>query len=228
MKNVLSRRVILPFHVVGSNIRENIKTKLETNLYNKCTKEGYIRNNSIVILSYSSGVVEANTVVFDVMFECDICRPVEGQIISCKVMNVTRAGIRAKYTREEESPITIFIARDHHYNNKYFSTVEEGDEITAKVIGQRYELNDEQVIEELTKIKGIGDWTAQIYLMFCLQRKDVFPVGDLGIQKGIRDLFSLKELPNPKTMEKYSARWKPNRSIACWYIWKSQQINSIG
>ena len=89
-------------------------------------------------------------------------------------------------------------------------------------------LKDEQVIEELTKIKGIGNWTAQIYLMFCLERKDVFPVGDLGIQKGIRDLFSLKELPNPKTMERYSARWKPNRSIACWYIWKSQRINSIG
>jgi len=89
-------------------------------------------------------------------------------------------------------------------------------------------LKDEQVIEELTKIKGIGNWTAQIYLMFCLERKDVFPVGDLGIQKGIRDLFSLKELPNAKTMEKYSARWKPNRSIACWYIWKSQRINSIG
>ena len=89
-------------------------------------------------------------------------------------------------------------------------------------------LNDQQVIEELTKIKGIGNWTTQIYLMFCLQRKDVFPVGDLGIQKGIRDLFSLKELPDPKTMEKFSARWKPNRSIACWYIWKSQRINSIG
>ena len=89
-------------------------------------------------------------------------------------------------------------------------------------------LSDEQVIEELTKIKGIGNWTAQIYLMFCLQRTDVFPVGDLGIQKGIRDLFSLKELPDPKTMEKFSARWKPNRSIACWYIWKSQRINSIG
>ena len=89
-------------------------------------------------------------------------------------------------------------------------------------------LSDEQVIEELTKIKGIGNWTAQIYLMFCLQRTDIFPVGDLGIQKGIRDLFSLKELPDPKTMEKFSSRWKPNRSIACWYIWKSQRINSIG
>jgi len=89
-------------------------------------------------------------------------------------------------------------------------------------------LNNEQVIEELTKIKGIGNWTAQIYLMFCLQRKDILPVDDLGIKKGIRDLFSLKELPDPMTVEKYSARWKPNRSIACWYIWKNQRINSIG
>ena len=89
-------------------------------------------------------------------------------------------------------------------------------------------LSDEKVIEELTKIKGIGNWTAQIYLMFCLQRTDILPVGDLGIQKGIKDLFSLKELPDPKTLEEFSARWKPNRSIACWYIWKSQRINSIG
>jgi putative serine/threonine protein kinase len=89
-------------------------------------------------------------------------------------------------------------------------------------------LSDEQVVEELTKIKGIGNWTAQIYLMFCLQKTDILPVGDLGIQKGVRDLFSLKELPDPKPLEKFSARWKPNRSIACWYIWKSQRINSIG
>ena len=89
-------------------------------------------------------------------------------------------------------------------------------------------LKDEQVITELTKIKGIGNWTAQIYLMFCLQRKDVMPVDDLGIKKGIRDLFSLKELPNPKDVEKFSARWKPNRTIACWYLWKNQKINSIG
>ncbi len=146
MKNVLSRRVILPFHVVGSNIRENIKTKLETNLYNKCTKEGYIRNNSIVILSYSSGVIESDNVIFDVMFECDICHPVEGQLIKCQVKNITRAGIRAIYnTKDIKSPITIFIARDHHYNNEEFSKITESQDITIQVIGIRYELNDETI-----------------------------------------------------------------------------------
>ena len=146
MKNVLSRRVILPFHVVGSNIRENIKTKLETNLYNKCTKEGYIRNKSIVILSYSSGVIESDSVIFDVMFECDICHPVEGQLIKCQVKNITRAGIRAIYnTKDIKSPITIFVARDHHYNNEEFSKITETQDITIQVIGIRYELNDKYI-----------------------------------------------------------------------------------
>ena len=155
MKNVLSRRVILPFHSVGSNIRENIKKQLETNLYNKCTKEGYIRNNSIIILSYSSGVIEADNVIFDVMFECDICHPVEGQIIKCQVKNITRAGIRATYPKEKVSPITIFVARDHHYNNEAFLKVKENDDITIRVIGIRYELHDEtiSVLGELKQSK---------------------------------------------------------------------------
>jgi len=145
MKNVLTRRILLPFHSVGSNIRENIQAKIEENLYNKCSKEGYIKNKSIKILSYSSGLVEANNVSFEVMFECDICHPVEGQIIKCQAKNITRAGIRAVYTRETPSPITIFIARDHHYNNESFLKVKENEDITVRVIGIRYELNDETI-----------------------------------------------------------------------------------
>jgi DNA-directed RNA polymerase subunit E'/Rpb7 len=145
VKNVLTRKILLPFQSVGNNIRENIQIKLEKKLYNKCSKEGYIRKKSITILSYSSGLVEANNVIFDVMFECDICHPVEGQIIKCTVQNITRAGIRATYIKEEVSPITIFVARDHHYNNEAFSKIKEDEEILIKVIGIRYELNDETI-----------------------------------------------------------------------------------
>ena len=145
MKNVLTRKILLPFYSVGSNIRENIQEKIEESLYNKCSKEGYIKNKSINILSYSSGLVESNNVIFEVMFECDICHPVEGQIIKCQAKNITRAGIRAVYTRETPSPVTIFIARDHHYNNEAFLKVKENEEITIKVIGIRYELNDETI-----------------------------------------------------------------------------------
>jgi DNA-directed RNA polymerase subunit E'/Rpb7 len=146
MKNILTRRILLPFNSVGSNARENILKKLEENLYNKCTKEGYIKNKSIKILSYSSGLVESNYVAFDVMFECDVCHPVEGQLIKCQVKNITRAGIRAIYNgKENTSPITIFVARDHHYNNEEFAKITENQDITIKVIGIRYELNDESI-----------------------------------------------------------------------------------
>ena len=145
-KNVLTRRILLPFHTIGSNIRENIKKQLESKLYNKCTKEGYIKNNSITILSYSSGLVEGDNVIFDVMLECEICHPVEGQIIKCEVKNITRAGIRAVYkTKDNKSPITIFVARDHHYNNEEFAKITENQEIVIQVIGIRYELNDESI-----------------------------------------------------------------------------------
>lgn len=145
MKNILTRKVVVPFKLVGNNIQENIKNNLEKKLYNKCSKEGYIKTNSIKILSYSSGLVEEKNVVFDVMFECLICHPVEGQIIKCQAKNITRAGIKAIYIKEEKSPITIFIARDHHYNSDSFSKVKENDDITIKVIGIRYELNDETI-----------------------------------------------------------------------------------
>ena len=101
MKNILTRKIILPFQSVGSNIKENIIKILEEESYNKCSKEGYIKNNSINILSYSSGIVEENHVVFDVSFECDICHPVEGQLIKCQVQNITRAGIKAVYVKKK-------------------------------------------------------------------------------------------------------------------------------
>ena len=92
-----------------------------------------------------------------------ICHPVEGQIIKCKVENITRAGIRAVYFKDTKSPVTIFIARDHHYNNKYFSTIKENDVILIKVIGTRYELNDE-TISVLGEIKPENKRTTKIKL----------------------------------------------------------------
>ena len=145
MKNVLTRNIVIPFKSIGGNIIEIIKKKLELTLYNKCCPEGYIKNGSINILTHSSGEVKASDILFTVMFECLICRPVEGQVIKVKAKNITKAGIRAIYDKEEISPITVFIARDHHYNNEEFSQKKEDDDIKIKVIGIRYELNDETI-----------------------------------------------------------------------------------
>jgi DNA-3-methyladenine glycosylase II len=83
-------------------------------------------------------------------------------------------------------------------------------------------LPDEDVIEQLTRVKGIGRWTAQMFLMFHLGRLDVLPVGDLGIRAGFRDAYDLGELPDAATMEEIAASWSPYRSIGSWYLWRAQ------
>jgi DNA-3-methyladenine glycosylase II len=84
-----------------------------------------------------------------------------------------------------------------------------------------HDLDDAAVIERLTRVKGVGLWTAQMFLMFRLARPDVLPDGDLGIQKAIRAAYRLRKLPSPSRIQQIGARWRPYRSIACWYLWRS-------
>ncbi len=82
-------------------------------------------------------------------------------------------------------------------------------------------LSDSEVIERLTRVKGIGVWTAHMFLMFALQRADVLPTGDLGIRSAMRAAYGLKEMPLPAEMEQIAARWRPYCSVASWYLWRS-------
>lgn len=94
----------------------------------------------------------------------------------------------------------------------------ESKELRIKSLGK---MTDEEVILELTKVKGIGRWTAEMFLIFSLGRLDVLPVGDLGLKKGIQRLYSLVELPEKEKIEEIGEKWRPYRSIATWYIWRS-------
>ncbi|HEX5224110.1 MAG TPA: DNA-3-methyladenine glycosylase [Solirubrobacteraceae bacterium] len=82
-------------------------------------------------------------------------------------------------------------------------------------------LSDERVIEELVAVKGLGDWSAHMFLMFHLQRPDVLPVGDLGIRRAIERAYGLRELPDAPTMERIAEPWRPHRTLACRYLWRS-------
>ncbi len=82
-------------------------------------------------------------------------------------------------------------------------------------------LADHEVIEQLTKVKGIGTWTAHMFLIFALQRHDVLPVGDLGIRSAMRKAYGLTDLPAPAEMEAIAQRWRPYCSVASWYLWRS-------
>jgi DNA-3-methyladenine glycosylase II len=83
------------------------------------------------------------------------------------------------------------------------------------------DLEDSTVIEHLTRVKGIGVWTAQMFLMFALRRSDVLPVADLGIRSAMKLAYGLDDLPKPAEMERIAAPWKPYTSIACWYLWRT-------
>ena len=81
-------------------------------------------------------------------------------------------------------------------------------------------MTDKKIIKELIQIKGIGQWTVDMFLMFALNRADILPCADLGIQKGIMKILNMKNLPSKKEMENCSRKWRPYRTIACWYLWK--------
>jgi DNA-3-methyladenine glycosylase II len=83
-----------------------------------------------------------------------------------------------------------------------------------------HELTDEEIITALTQVKGIGRWTAQMFLMFRLGRLDVLPDLDLGIQKGMQKAYRLRKLPTPERVKKIGAKWAPYRSIGSWYMWR--------
>lgn len=87
-------------------------------------------------------------------------------------------------------------------------------------------MSDEEIIAELTQVKGIGEWTAHMYLMFTHVRLDVLPTKDLGIKKGIQKIYGLRSLPDERKIQIISKKnnWKPYNTIACWYVWRSLEI----
>ncbi len=88
-------------------------------------------------------------------------------------------------------------------------------------LGRLSRMPDEKVIETLTVVKGVGVWTAEMYLMFRLGRPDVLPVGDLGIQMAMKRLYRMRGRPKPDRMRRIAARWRPWRTVASWYLWQS-------
>lgn len=82
-------------------------------------------------------------------------------------------------------------------------------------------LTDDEVIAQLTQVKGVGVWTAHMFLIFALRRPDVLPTGDYGIRAAMRRAYGLDEMPRPARMEEIARPWRPYASVACWYLWRS-------
>lgn len=89
-------------------------------------------------------------------------------------------------------------------------------------------LSDDEIIERLTQVRGIGHWTAEMLLMFQLGRPDVLPVDDFGVRNGFRLAYGLKGLPTPRALAAFGQRWTPHRSVAAWYLWRAVELARDG
>jgi DNA-directed RNA polymerase subunit E'/Rpb7 len=157
---LITRNIVLPITAVGKNILEVIEQNVSINFEGKCIVEGFVKPVSTKIITYSSGIISRGiNITFQVVFECDVCFPVEGMLISCVAKNITKAGIRADSADAVPSPVIVFVAKDHNYNNDLFAEIKEGDKFNVRVIGQRFELNDKYVsiIGELVKPKIVKE-----------------------------------------------------------------------
>jgi DNA-3-methyladenine glycosylase II len=88
-------------------------------------------------------------------------------------------------------------------------------------------MTDDEVIKHLTQVKGVGVWTAHMFLMFTLKRPNVLPTGDYGIQMAIKKHYKKRKMPKPEVMAKIAQPWEPYRSVACWYLWRSLDIKTM-
>lgn len=143
IKSLLNSKVVLSIREIGKNVKQNLERKIASQLEGKCIVEGFIQQGSVKIVSYSSGNVISDLIEFHAVYECMVSHPVEGMLIQASSKTITKAGIHAQVIDDDGNiPITVFVAKDHHHIDQMFNSVTENDNITVKVIGTRYELND--------------------------------------------------------------------------------------
>ena len=141
---LITKSIPISINNIGNSIKETLEKAIAFQVEGKCIVEGYIKPNTVEIITFSSGLVNGSIVIFDVVFQCYVCSPVEGMHISCIAKHINKAGIRAEID-ETPTPVVIFIARDHNYTSPLFAQIKENDEIKVRVIGQRFELNDKYI-----------------------------------------------------------------------------------
>jgi DNA-directed RNA polymerase subunit E'/Rpb7 len=169
----------VPVHInnIGDNIKETLEKAISSKIEGKCIVDGYIKPNTVDIITFSSGLIKGEYVIFEVVFQCLVCSPVEGMHIKCIAKNINKAGIRAE-VNEKVSPVVIFIARDHNYTSPMFSQVKENDEIKVRVIGQRFELNDKYISIIAELLETSSSIPAQKKPMIELDENELINIGE--------------------------------------------------
>tara|TARA_B110000444_G_scaffold43963_4_gene39911 strand:+ start:7729 stop:8268 length:540 start_codon:yes stop_codon:yes gene_type:complete len=152
-KVLLTEKIHVNFWKVDSDIFNYLQDTIKYKVEGICINEGFVKPGSVTLVSYSSGELSGEFVIFAIVYECQVANTVESMILDCVVRSITKVGIRAEMN-DDVSPFVIFIARDHHFESVPYSEVNEGDIVKIKVLGQRYELNNKfiSVIAEFIDI----------------------------------------------------------------------------
>jgi DNA-directed RNA polymerase subunit E'/Rpb7 len=154
VNSMLSKKVTLSIVEIGKNVKYNLEKKIKQSIEGRCIGEGFVRPKTVEIISYSSGLIKDDHVEFQVIYRCLICNPVKDMEMDCVVNNVTKAGIHAFVKDDDDNtPVTVFVARDHHTTDQYFESVQDKDHIRVRIIGIRYELNDPSITAIAALIK---------------------------------------------------------------------------
>ena len=146
VKSLLTTKIFIKINLVGKNLQDTLKELLYAKVSNKCIAEGYVSPNNIKIITTSAGIISSDYIVYEVLYECMICHPVEGMQFIANVKSVTKAGIHARiHDNDDNIPIMAFVSRDHNNMDENFYEVKDQDVIVIKIIGIRYEVNDEKI-----------------------------------------------------------------------------------
>ena len=157
-----------------------------------------------------------------------LCREIIGQQLSSKVARVIFERFKSLFPKKKITP-KYLLQLDHEVlrqvgmsHAKVNSLKDLAEKIEKKEISldKIEKMDDENVIKELTKVRGIGPWTAEMYLIFALNREDVFSYGDLGLKNAMKKIYGLKNITHDD-IERISTKWSPYKSYACRILWRS-------
>jgi DNA-3-methyladenine glycosylase II len=144
--------------------------------------------------------------------------------------------LRARYRGRYPKPADLLATRDAELRGvglsrqkiaalRAIATAFDSGELSNRRL---YRLDDDAVVEAVTQVRGVGEWTAHMLLMFSLGRPDVLPVGDYGVRKGAMRVYGLDDLPKPAELEAIAETWRPYRSVASWYLWRATETITPG
>jgi DNA-directed RNA polymerase subunit E'/Rpb7 len=134
---------------LNQNLYNVILKKLQYKVEGKCLKDGFVRPNSIKIINRKAGTINpahfTGDVKYNITYSADVCHPIQNQIIECIVNMVGKPGVQAYVENKDKSPLYIMLSKTHHLNNKYFTTIKEGDKIRVRVVNSEFNFNEEQI-----------------------------------------------------------------------------------